>query len=212
MNLCPRKKQIGIFTASIYNKEQKQSQSEVECGSCMEKGHTRKKSEKKAVCYSCRMPGHKKGSIACPAFIVKPRANMHYHGMAGKMGMQMNAVPEVEDEHECESESVPDHESRQEGEEEDEAEGEEEDKDVVVEGEIVVTTGEMEEEKREKEMKDDDKSKESELNTSKKNLGTEKRVPENNSEKCQDEKAVKEKNINKPSYLKYGNLQLQVLH
>ena len=38
----PNKKQIGIFTASIYHKEQKQSQSEIECGNCMEKGHTRK--------------------------------------------------------------------------------------------------------------------------------------------------------------------------
>ena len=51
----------------------------------------------------------------------------------------------------------------------------------------------MEEEKREEEMKDDDKSKESELNTSEKNLGTVKGVPEKNSGKCQDEKAVKEK-------------------
>ena len=176
------------------------------------RGTPEKKSENEDVCYSCRMPGHKKGSIACPAFMVKPRATMHDHGMAGKMGMQMNAVPEVEDELESESERVPDHESRQEEEEEDEAEGEEEDKDVVVEGEIVVTTGEMEEEKREKGMKDDDKSKENELNTSKKNVGTVKGVPENNSGKYQDEKAVKEKNINKPSYLKYGNLQLQVLH
>ena len=42
-------------------------------------------------------------------------------------------------------------------------------------------------------MKDGDMSKESELNTSEKNLGTVKRVPEKNSGKCQDEKAVKEK-------------------
>ena len=38
----PPKKQTGIFTASIYHQEQKQSQSEIECGNCMEKGHTRK--------------------------------------------------------------------------------------------------------------------------------------------------------------------------
>ena len=157
----------------------------------MEKGHTRKNCENEAVCYACRMPGHKKGSIACPAFMHYHGATMHYHGMAGKMGMQMNAVPEVEDEHESESESVPDHESCQE--EEEEADGEEEDKDVVVEGEMEVKTGEMEEEKREEERKDDDKCKESELNTSEKNLGTVKGVPEKNSGKCQVEKAVKEK-------------------
>ena len=111
------------------------------------RGTPEKNCETEAVCYACRMPGHKKGITACPAFMVKPRATMHYHGMAGKMGMQMNAVSEVEDEHESESESVPDHESCH---EEDEAEEEEEDKDVVVEGEMEVKTGEMEQEKGER--------------------------------------------------------------
>ena len=75
------------------------------------------------------MPGHKKGSIGCPAFMVKPGATMHFHGMAGKMGMQMNEVSEVEDEHESESESVSDHESFHE---------QEEDMDLVVEREMEV--------------------------------------------------------------------------
>ena len=38
----PKKKDIGIFTASLYHKEQKQKIEDIECGNCKEKGHMRR--------------------------------------------------------------------------------------------------------------------------------------------------------------------------
>ena len=61
----PKKLSIGWFTASIYHKEQKQTQDELECGSCRQKGHIRKDCKNEPVCYECMMPGHKRWDLAC---------------------------------------------------------------------------------------------------------------------------------------------------
>ena len=61
----PKKLSIGIFTASLYHKEQKNS--EKECGNCMMKGHLRKNCPNEVVCYVCRNAGHKKGDPECPS-------------------------------------------------------------------------------------------------------------------------------------------------
>ena len=45
----PKKKSMGMFEASLYHKEQKQSQKEIECGNCKEKGHLRKDCTNEAV-------------------------------------------------------------------------------------------------------------------------------------------------------------------
>ena len=50
----PKKKAMGLFTASLYYKEQKQTTNEIECGNCRQTGH------------DCLKPGHKKGSPLCP--------------------------------------------------------------------------------------------------------------------------------------------------
>lgn len=63
-----KNKSMGIFTATLYHKEQKQSSSEVQCGNCLEKGHVRRDCENETVCYACHRPGHKKGSFTFPAF------------------------------------------------------------------------------------------------------------------------------------------------
>lgn len=68
----PKKKSMGVFTASLYHKEQKQSQSEIECGNCREKGHTRRNCENETVCYACNRAGHKKGDLMCPALSRPP--------------------------------------------------------------------------------------------------------------------------------------------
>ena len=61
----PKKLSIGWFTASIYHKEQKQIQDEIECGNCRQKGHIRKDCKNEPVCFECMKPGHKKGDLAC---------------------------------------------------------------------------------------------------------------------------------------------------
>lgn len=61
----PKKLSVGIFTASIYHKEQKQSKEDIECGNCMLKGHLRKDCKNEVVCYDCRIQGHKKGDPEC---------------------------------------------------------------------------------------------------------------------------------------------------
>ena len=43
----PKNKSVGIFTASLYHKKQKQKIEEIECGNCREKGDTRKKLRKR---------------------------------------------------------------------------------------------------------------------------------------------------------------------
>lgn len=60
--------EMGIFTASIYHKEQKQKKEDVECGNCRLKGHVRRACENDPVCYACSQSGHKRGSEMCPEF------------------------------------------------------------------------------------------------------------------------------------------------
>ena len=62
----PKKKAMGLFTASLYYKEQKQTTNEFGCGNCRETGHIRRNCPNEAVCYDCLKPGHKKGSQLCP--------------------------------------------------------------------------------------------------------------------------------------------------
>ena len=62
----PKKKAMGLFTASLYYKEQKQTTNEIECGNCRQTGHIRRNCPNEAVCYDCLKPGHKKGSPLCP--------------------------------------------------------------------------------------------------------------------------------------------------
>ena len=63
----PKKLSVGIFTASLYHKEQKHSMGDIECGNCMLKGHVRKDCPNETVCYECRTAGHKKGDPECPS-------------------------------------------------------------------------------------------------------------------------------------------------
>ena len=53
-----KKKQMGLFTASLYHREQRQTLQDVECGNCRQKGHLRKNCKNEAVCYECLRPGH----------------------------------------------------------------------------------------------------------------------------------------------------------
>ena len=62
----PKKIGMGIFTASVYHKEQKQSRADIECGNCKESGHIRRDCPNQPVCYDCSQPGHKRGSESCP--------------------------------------------------------------------------------------------------------------------------------------------------
>lgn len=61
----PKKKSMGLFTASLYHKEQRQTQSEIECGNCRQTGHVRRNCPNESVCYDCLKPGHKRGSPLC---------------------------------------------------------------------------------------------------------------------------------------------------
>ena len=61
----PKELSVGIFTASLYHKEQKHSMGNTECGNCMLKGHVRKDCPN-IMCYECRTAGHKKGDPECP--------------------------------------------------------------------------------------------------------------------------------------------------
>ena len=61
----PKKKSMGLFTASLYHKEQKQTQSEIECGNCRQTGHVRRNCQNESVYYDCLKPGHKRGSPLC---------------------------------------------------------------------------------------------------------------------------------------------------
>ena len=61
----PKKLPIGIFTASLYHKEQHNSKKE--CGNCMMKGDLRKNCPNEVVCYVYRNVGHKKSDPECPS-------------------------------------------------------------------------------------------------------------------------------------------------
>lgn len=67
----PKKMSVGIFTASLYHKEQKLAVHDIECGNCKQKGHKRKDCKNEPVCYACMQQGHKKGDETCPAFTKK---------------------------------------------------------------------------------------------------------------------------------------------
>lgn len=62
----PKKIGMGIFTASVYHKEQKQSRADIECGNCKQSGHIRRDCPNQPVCYDCSQPGHRRGSENCP--------------------------------------------------------------------------------------------------------------------------------------------------
>lgn len=62
----PKTVEMGLFKASVYHKEQKQSKNEIECGNCRGKGHVRRECTNEPVCYDCSKPGHKRGSEDCP--------------------------------------------------------------------------------------------------------------------------------------------------
>ena len=64
----PKKKDIGIFTASLYHKEPTQKIEDIECENCKEKGHMHRDCVNDPVCFSCLKSGHKRGSMLCPAF------------------------------------------------------------------------------------------------------------------------------------------------
>ena len=81
----PKKKDIGIFTASLYHKEQKQKIEDIECGNCKEKGHMRRDCVNDPVCFSCLKSGHKRGSMLCPAF-----AGVRGTSSKGRENVQVN--------------------------------------------------------------------------------------------------------------------------
>ena len=49
---------MGAFTASLYDKQQKQTEAEKVCGNCNEIGHIRRECQNDVVCYECHQPGH----------------------------------------------------------------------------------------------------------------------------------------------------------
>ena len=61
----PKKKEMGVFTASLYYKQQKQTEEEKVCGNCNETGHIRRNCPNEVVCFECNQPGHKRGSPLC---------------------------------------------------------------------------------------------------------------------------------------------------
>lgn len=61
----PKRKEMGLFTASLYYKEQKQTDVEKVCGNCNETGHIRRDCPNEVVCYECKKSGHKRGSPLC---------------------------------------------------------------------------------------------------------------------------------------------------
>ena len=71
----PKKKQMGLFTASLYHREQRQTLQDVECGNCKQKGHVRKNCKNEAVCYECLRPGHKHGSPMCEGAMIDASEN-----------------------------------------------------------------------------------------------------------------------------------------
>ena len=67
----PKRKDMGVFTATLYYKEQKQSVEDKICGNCQETGHIRRNCPHDIICYECKQPGHKKGSPECQALIME---------------------------------------------------------------------------------------------------------------------------------------------
>ena len=117
----PKKKQMGIFTASLYHKEQKQALKDKACENCKDKGHLRKDCTNETVCYECMKPGHKRGSPLCEGFS---------EVMDGPTPEEVNEKTDNKDESENEDESeegeVEEEEEKEEEEEEEEEEGKKE--------------------------------------------------------------------------------------
>ena len=88
----PKKKSVGIFTASLHHKKQKQKIEEIEGGNCREKGHTRKNCENDPVCYDCLKSGHKRESMICPAL-----ATASNSAMSGKTETEVKRNEEEDD-------------------------------------------------------------------------------------------------------------------
>lgn len=110
----PKKIGMGIFTASVYHKEQKQSRADIECGNCKESGHIRRDCPNQPVCYDCSQPGHKRGSESCPETKKK---------FEGTVIQTMQGALEAQEElQEEEEEEVDDEEENGDDEEEDEEE------------------------------------------------------------------------------------------
>lgn len=114
----PKKIGMGIFTASVYHKEQKQSRTEIECGNCKESGHVRRECPNQPVCYDCSQPGHKRGSEKCPE-IQKRFRDTGSH-------VPLETLEELPDEEEEEEED--DEEGDVDNDEEEESDGDEDDK------------------------------------------------------------------------------------
>ena len=74
----PKRLDIGIFTASLYHREQKQNKVDKECGNCMLKGHIRRDCPNETVCYTCRQVGHKKVILSVPQLLVGPQDGEDY--------------------------------------------------------------------------------------------------------------------------------------
>ena len=59
---------VSFFTASVYHKEQKNTQRKVYCSRCLTEGHHVSQCLSDVVCRQCHKSGHKRGSPECPAF------------------------------------------------------------------------------------------------------------------------------------------------
>ena len=56
---------IDFFSAKIYHKEQKQTQTTPHCSKCLSEGHHVSQCKGKIVCITCKKPGHKRGDPEC---------------------------------------------------------------------------------------------------------------------------------------------------
>ena len=72
----PKRKGMGVFYATLYYKEQKQSVEDKVCGNCKETGHIRRDCPNEIICYACNEPGHKKGSPECQALTMQDTNTM----------------------------------------------------------------------------------------------------------------------------------------
>ena len=64
----PTRTQVGIFSATLYHKEQREKRMEERtCTNCLEKGHLAATCMSPVVCRECRKTGHKRGDPACTA-------------------------------------------------------------------------------------------------------------------------------------------------
>ena len=91
---------VGIFTAYLYHKEQKQTADEIEYGNCKQKGHRRRDCKKEPVCYACMQRIHKKGDEICPAFT--KRALKEDEGKGGDNDSETDSTDDGDDDDDVE--------------------------------------------------------------------------------------------------------------